>query len=72
MIVILLGTIIVITLLHYFELIIVQQVKIRSMLGLQDACTFDGILTLAQEKFVKFWIEIVLVLVGSVVGFKLG
>jgi len=72
MIAILLGAIVIIALLHYFELVMVHQVKIRSLLGLQDTHTFEGILTLVQEKFVKFWIEIVLVLIGSIVGFKLG
>lgn len=72
MIAFILGAIAIITLLHYFELISVHQEKIRFLLGLQDEHMFEGICVLVQEKFVTRWLEIVLVLIGAVVGFKLG
>ncbi|MBP6892693.1 hypothetical protein KBB68_03895 [Candidatus Babeliales bacterium] len=69
---ILLGAMIIIAGLHYFEFITVHQEKLLSILGLSDVHTIRDVTMLLQEKMQKFLIEIVLLCIAIIVGFKLG
>lgn len=67
-----LAATIAITALHYFELITVHKDKIKDLLGLYDVHTLDDAVALVHEKASAVWIEIALVCVAIIVGFKLG
>ena len=69
---IILGAIIIITALHYFEFISVHHAKIRCILGLSDVSTIEDIMAFVQVKVQRFWIELILLIIAVIVGFKLG
>ncbi len=69
---ILLGAMIIIAGLHYFEFITVHQSKLLCVFGLSQVHSFHDIIGLLQERFQKFLIEIILFCMAVVIGFKLG
>ena len=69
---IMLGAMIIIAMLHYFEFITIHQAKIRCILGLSDIHSLGDMISLIQEKLQKFSIEIILFVIALIVGFKLG
>ncbi len=69
---ILLGAMVIIASLHYFEFITVHQTKLLCILGLTDLRSLSDIISFFQEKLQKFLIEIILFCAAIIVGFKLG
>lgn len=69
---ILLGAMVIIASLHYFEFITVHQTKLLCILGLSDVHSLHDVISLFQEKLQRFLIEIVLFCIAIIVGFKLG
>ncbi len=69
---ILLGAMIIMACLHYFEFITVHQEKLLCVLGLSDVHTVRDVTILFQDKLQKFLVEIILFCIAIIVGFKLG
>lgn len=69
---VILGAIVIMATLHYFEFISVHFEKIRCILGLSEVSTVDQAMTFVQSKIQTFWVEAVLFCIAVVVGFKLG
>jgi uncharacterized membrane protein (Fun14 family) len=69
---ILLGAMIIMAGLHYFEFITVHQEKLLCILGLSDVHTVRDATILFQDKVQKFLVEIILFCIAIIVGFKLG
>ncbi len=72
LIIVMIGIILLLSVLSYFDFIIVNQVKIKTMLGFQASATFDsmvhGLLSQAKTNFLEFGI----MLLGCLLGFKFG
>lgn len=69
---ILLAAILIMSLLYYFELIFFHTVKIRTLIGLQEVHSLDDAFVILQNKIQALWIELMLIIVAILVGFKLG
>ncbi|OGB86536.1 hypothetical protein A3J41_01440 [candidate division TM6 bacterium RIFCSPHIGHO2_12_FULL_38_8] len=69
---ILLGAVIIIACLQYFEFISVHLAKLRCVLGLSGVHTLDDAFSFFQVKLQAFWIEMMLLAIAIAIGFKLG
>ena len=69
---IMLAAVMIMMLLQYFELITIHQLKIRMLLGLQDVHSLDDVVTLAQAQAKLLWLELSLLFLAIIIGFKLG
>lgn len=67
-----LGVIGVLTVLHYFEFITVHQATIKCMLGLYDVHSVADLINFIPEKIQLYWIEVVILIISFLIGFKLG
>jgi membrane-associated HD superfamily phosphohydrolase len=68
----LISAIMIIALLHYFDFITVHHFKLVNLVGLQDVHTIDDFMTVLLAKVKIFWIEMILIAIALIVGFKLG
>jgi hypothetical protein len=71
-IVILLSCVALIALLQYFEIISVHQAQIRCLLGMQEVRTIQDLLDFLQNRLMFFLVDTMIMVVGFIVGFKLG
>lgn len=58
--------------LHYFELIQIQQNNIKVLLGIENIANLDDAITLLHMRVQTMWIQLVLMFIAIIVGFKLG
>ncbi len=72
MVAMILGAIMVMATLQYFELVFVNQCKIRCLLGLQNIHSFHSLINFLKLTAEKFWVEGLLSLSAICLGFKLG
>ncbi len=72
MVAMILGAIMVMAILQYFELVMINQCKIRCLLGLQNIHSFNSLVNLVKITAEKFWVEGLLSLSAICLGFKLG
>lgn len=57
---------------QYFDFIVINHSYIRCLLGMQDIQSFSDSMQFAYALCMRFLIEIILVVVAFLVGFKLG
>lgn len=61
-----------VAILQYFELIVINQGKVKSLLGLQIHETYDSLMNLFLAFFKKHLIEFGSGMLGCLLGFKVG
>jgi len=69
---VLLAIILFLTILQYFDFIIINKNNVKVVLHLEEVHSFNDFVYMVQAKIYEYWIEVIVFVIASIIGFKLG